>query len=326
MRAAVAERYGPPEVVRIREIATPTPGDDEILIRIHASTVSSADWRIRSQTVPAGFGLIMRLVFGLRQPRQPVLGSELAGVVAAVGRRVSRFRVGERVFAFSDTRLGCHAEYRCLPQDGLVVATPPALTDETAAALCFGGTTALDVLRRGRVRPGERVLVNGASGAVGTAVVQLTRHLGAEVTGVCSTANLDLVRSLGAAHVIDHTRDDFTRNGETYDVIVDTAGTAPFRRCRRSLKADGRLMLVLAGLPDMLRGVWVSLTSDRKVIAGPATVKVDDLHDLAALAEVGAFQPVIDRIYSFEQIVAAHRYVDTGRKKGNVIIDLRGQS
>ena len=326
MKAVVAERYGPPEVLQIRELATPTPKDDEILIRILVTTVSSADWRIRSQTVPAGFGLIMRLVFGLRKPRQPVLGSELAGVVAAVGARVSRFRVGERVFAFSDTRLGCHAEYLCLPQDGLVVATPPALSDETAAALCFGGTTALDFLRRARVRPGERLLVNGASGAVGTAVVQLARHAGAEVTGVCSTANLDLVRRLGAAHVIDHTRDDFSRNGITYDVIVDTVGNAPFARCRRSLKPGGRLLLVLAGLPDMLRGVWVSLTSDRSVIAGPATVKVDDLHQLAALAETGAFQPVIDRIYSFEQIVAAHRYVDTGRKKGNVIIDLRGQS
>jgi NADPH:quinone reductase-like Zn-dependent oxidoreductase len=323
MKAAVAERYGPPEVVRIREIATPTPDDDEILIRIHATTVSSADWRLRSLTVPAGFGLILRLVFGLRKPRLPILGSELAGEVAAIGRNVTRFTVGERVFAFSDAGLGCHAEYRCLPQDGLVVATPPELPDETAAALCFGGTTALDFLRRGRLGAGERVLVNGASGAVGTAVVQLARSMGAEVTGVCSTANLDLVRSLGAAHVIDHTRDDFTRNGETYDVIVDTAGTAPFRRSRRSLKPDGRLLLVLAGLPEMLRGVWVSLTSGRRVIAGPAAATLDDLHRLAALAAAGDFQPVIDRIYPLDQIVAAHRYVDTGRKKGNVVISMR---
>ncbi len=326
MKAVIAERYGPPEVLQIREIATPTPGDDEILIRIHATTVSSADWRLRSQTVPAGFGLIMRLVFGLRKLRQPILGSELAGVVAAVGGRVSRFRVGERVFAFSDTRMGCHAEVICLPQDGMVVATPPGLPDETAAALCFGGTTALDFLRRAKLRPGEKLLVNGASGAVGTAVVQLARQMGAEVTGVCSTANLDLVRSLGAAHVIDYTRDDFTRNGDTYDVIVDTAGTAPFARCRRSLNKGGRLLLVLAGLPDMLRGLWVSLTSSRSVIAGPAAVKLDDLRHLAALAAAGEFQPVIDRIYPLEQIVAAHRYVDTGRKKGNVIISVCNQS
>ena len=325
MKAVVAERYGPPEVLQIREIATPTPKGDEILIRIHATTVTSADWRLRSQTVPTGFALIMRLVFGLRKPRQPILGSELAGVVAAIGRNVTRFRVGERVFAFSDMRMGCHAEYLCLPQDGMVVATPPGLTDETAAALCFGGTTALDFLRRAELRPGERVLVNGASGAVGTAVVQLASRAGAEVTGVCSTANLDLVRSLGAAHVIDYTRADFSRSGQTYDVIVDTVGTAPFARCRHSLRKGGRLLLVLAGLPDMLRGVWVSLTSGRTVIAGPATVKLDDLRDLATLAQTGEFQPVIDRIYPFDQIVAAHRYVDAGRKKGNIIICVRDQ-
>lgn len=326
MKAVLAERYGPPEVLQIREIATPTPKAGEILIRIHATTVTSADWRIRSQTVPTGFGLIMRLVFGLRKPRQPILGSELAGVVAAIGRDVTQFQVGERVFAFSDMAMGCHAEYLCLPEDGMVVATPPGLTDETATALCFGGTTALDFLRRAKLRPGERILVNGASGAVGTAVVQLARHAGAEVTGVCSTANLELVRSLGATHAIDYTREDFSRNGETYDVVVDTVGTAPFSRCRRSLRKGGRLLLVLAGLPDMLKGLWVSLTSGRSVIAGPATVKRDDLLTLAALAEAGAFQPMIDRIYPLDQIAEAHRYVDTGRKKGNVIISVREQS
>ncbi|WP_094585573.1 NAD(P)-dependent alcohol dehydrogenase [Synechococcus sp. BO 8801] len=326
MKAVLAERYGPPEVLQIREIATPTPKAKEILIRIYTTTVTSADWRIRSQTVPTGFGLIMRLVFGLRKPRQPILGSELAGVVAAIGRDVTRFQVGERVFAFSDMAMGCHAEYLCLPEDGMVVATPPGLTDATAAALCFGGTTALDFLRRARVRPGEKVLVNGASGAVGSAVIQLARNAGAEVTGVCSSANLELVRSLGATQVVDYTREDFSRNGETYDVIVDTVGTAPFSRCRRSLRKGGRLLLVLAGLPDMLKGLWVSLTSGRSVIAGPATVKRDDLLTLAALAEAGAFQPVIDRIYPFDQIAEAHRYVDTGRKKGNVIISVREPS
>ncbi len=323
MKAVVAERYGPPEVLRIKELATPTPKDNEILIRINATTITSADWRIRSQTVPTGFGLIMRLVFGLRKPRQPILGSELAGVVAAIGKDVTRFKVGDRVFAFSDARMGCHAEYIVLPQNGMVVATPRGLTDEAAAALSFGGTTALDFLRRGKVQCGEKLLVNGASGAVGTAVVQLARHLGAEVTGVCSRANSDLVRSLGAAHVIDYTQIDFTRSGDTYDLIVDTVGTAPFSRCRRSLKDGGRLLLVLAGLPDMLQGVWVSLTSQHTVIAGPAAVQLDDLIHLAALAEAGDFQPVIDRRYPLDQIVEAHRYVDSGRKKGNVIISMR---
>lgn len=326
MKAVVVERYGPPEVLRFQEIATPTPKDNEILIRIHVTTVTSADWRVRSQTVPTGFGLIMRLVFGLRKPRQPILGSELAGVVAAIGRDVTRFRVGERVFAFSDVRMGCHAEYIVLPQDGMVVATPSGLTDEAAAALSFGGTTALDFLRRGKVRRGDKLLVNGASGAVGTAVVQLARHVGAEVTGVCSGANIDLVRSLGAAHAIDYTQADFTRNGETYDVIVDTAGTAPFSRCKRSLKDGGRLLLVLAGLPAMLQGLWVSLTSRQSIIAGPASVKREDLSHLAALAEAGDVQPVIDRRYPLDQIVEAHRYVDTGRKKGNVLISVSNQA
>ncbi|MEA5443593.1 NAD(P)-dependent alcohol dehydrogenase [Cyanobium gracile] len=317
MKAVVVERYGTPEVLRIKEIPTPSPKDDELLIQINATTVTSGDWRVRSQTVPTGFGLIMRLVFGLRKPRQPILGSELAGVVAAIGKNVTRFKVGERVFAFSDARMGCHAEAIVLPQDGMVVATPPGLTDDVAAALCFGGTTALDFLRRGKIQRGEKLLVNGASGAVGTAVVQLARHFGAEVTGVASTANLDLVRSLGAVHVIDYTQADFTRNGETYDVIVDTVGTAPYSRCRRSLKDGGRLLLVLAGLPEMLQGLWVSLTSRHTVIAGPAAVKLEDLLDLAALAEAGDVQPVIDRRYPLEQIVDAHRYVDTGRKRGN---------
>jgi len=324
MRAVIAERYGPPEVLQIREIATPTPKDDELLIRIHATTVGSADWRIRSQTVPAGFGLIMRLVFGLRKPRQPVLGSELAGVVAAVGKNVTRFNVGDAVFAFSDVSMGCYAEYKCMPQDGLVLIQPPSLSNEKAAALCFGGTTALDFLRRGRVQKGDKVLVNGASGAVGTAMVQLARHFGAEVTGVCSTANVDLVKSLGARHVIDYTQEDFTQNGETYDVMIDTVGTAPFSRSKRSLKERGRLLLVVAGLPQMLGSLWVSLmgrmTDRRTVIAGPAAVKREDLQVLAELAEAGAFLPVIDRQVPLEQIVEAHRYVDSGRKRGNLII------
>ncbi|MDM7952618.1 MAG: NAD(P)-dependent alcohol dehydrogenase [Cyanobium sp. CZS 25K] len=324
MKAVVYERYGPPDVLQIREIATPIPKDHEILIRIHVTTVTSGDWRVRSLNVPTGFGLIMRLVFGIWKPRQPILGSELAGVVAAVGKNVTRFNVGDAVFAFSDVSTGCCAEYKCMPQDGLVLIQPPSLSNEQAAALCFGGTTALDFLRRGRVQKGDKLLVNGASGAVGTAMVQLARHFGAEVTGVCSTANVDLVKSLGARHVIDYTQEDFTQNGETYDVMIDTVGTAPFSRCKRSLKERGRLLLVVAGLPQMLGSLWVSLmgrmTDRRTVIAGPAAVKREDLQMLAELAEAGAFRPVIDRQVPLEQIVEAHRYVDSGRKRGNLII------
>ena len=322
MKAVVYERYGPPEVLQLQEVDEPTPKDNEVLIKTHATTVTSGDWRVRSLNVPAGFGLMTRLVFGVSRPKQPILGTELAGVIESVGNDVKKFKVGDQVFAFSDTAMGCHAEYKCMPEDGALALKPPNLTFEEAAALSFGGTTALDFFRRGRLQNGERVLVNGASGAVGTAAVQLAKHFGADVTGVCSTANLELVRSLGASHVVDYTQEDFTQNGETYDVIVDTAGSAPFSRSKASLKEGGRLLMVLGGLPDMLQIPWVSMTSSKKVIAGPAAGRAEDLRFLAGLAETGEFKPVIDRRYPFEQIAEAHRYVDTGRKKGNVVITL----
>jgi NADPH:quinone reductase-like Zn-dependent oxidoreductase len=322
MKAIVYERYGSPDVLQLKEVEMPTPKNNEVLIKTHATTVTSGDWRVRSLNVPVGFGIIMRLVCGVSRPKQPILGSELAGVIESVGNAVSKFKVGDPVFAFSDAAMGCHVEYKCMAEDGVVALKPSNLTFEEAAALSFGGTTALDFLRRGKLKSGESVLVNGASGAVGTAAVQLARHFGAIVTGVCSSANLELVRSLGASHVIDYTQEDFTQNGEAYDVIVDTVGTAPFSRSKASLKEGGRLLMVLAGLPDMLQAPWVSMTSSKKVIAGPAAVRVEDLRFLAGLAEAGEFKPVIDRRYPFEQIAEAHRYVDTGRKKGNVIITL----
>ena len=322
MKAIVYERYGPPEVLQLKEVEKPTPKDNEVLIKTHATTVTSGDWRVRSLNVPVGFGLISRLVFGISRPRQPILGTELAGEIESVGKDVNKFKVGDQVFAFSGASMGCHAEYKCMPEDGAVALKPPNLTYDEAAAISFGGTTALDFLRRGKLQRGERVLVNGASGGVGTAAVQLARHFGADVTGVCSTANVELVRSLGATHVVDYTKEDFTRNGETYDVIVDTAGTAPFSRSKASLKEGGRLLMVLGGLPDMLQIPWVSMTSNKKVIAGPAAERADDLRFLAELAQAGELKPVIDRRYPFEQIAEAHSYVDTGHKKGNVIITL----
>ena len=322
MKVCVYERYGPPEVLQLKEVEKPTPKDNEVLIKTRATTVTSGDWRVRSLNVPAGFGLIIRLVLGVSRPKQPVLGTELAGVIESVGKDVGKFKVGDQVFSFSDSAMGCYAEYKCMPEDGAIALKPANLTFDEAAALSFGGTTALDFFRRGKLQSGERVLINGASGGVGTAAVQLARHFGADVTGVCSTANVELVRSLGASHVIDYTKEDFTQNGETYDVIVDTAGTAPFSRSKASLKERGRLLMVLGGLPDMLQIPWVSMTSSKKVIAGPAAGRAEDLRFLAGLAEAGKFKPVIDRRYPFEQIAEAHRYVDTGRKKGNVIITL----
>lgn len=322
MKAIVYERYGPPEVLQLKEVEKPTPKDNEVLIKTHATTVTAADWRVRSLNVPAGFGFIMRLVFGITRPKQPILGSELAGEIESVGKDVSKFKVGDQVFAFTDASLGCYAEYKCMPEDGVMALKPPNLTYDEAAALSFGGTTALDFFRRGKLQSGERVLINGASGGVGTAALQIAKHFGADVTAVCSTANVELVRSLGANHVIDYTKEDFTRNGETYNVIVDTAGTAPFSRSTDSLKEGGRLILLVAGLPAMLQIPWVSMTTSKKIIAGPATGRAEDLRFLAGLAEAGEFKPVIDRHYPFKQITEAHHYVDTGRKKGNVIITL----
>jgi len=322
MKAAVCRRYGSPDVVELVEVETPTPRDHEILIRTHATTVTAGDHRVRSRDFPAGFGLLSRLILGFRRPRQPILGTELAGEVVSVGGGVRRFKVGDPVFGLSGLKMGCHAEYKCMPEDGAVALKPANLTYDEAAALTFGGTTALHFFRKGRLQRGDKVLINGASGSVGTAAVQLARHFGAEVTGVCSSANVDLVKSLGAGRVIDYTKDDFTRGGETYDVIVDTAGTAPYSRSKVALKERGRLLLVLAGLPALLQAPWVSMTSRRKVIAGPASENPEDVRLLGELAHAGAFRPVIDRRFPFEQIAQAHRYVDVGHKKGNVVVTM----
>jgi NADPH:quinone reductase-like Zn-dependent oxidoreductase len=323
MKAITYTKYGPPDVLQIEEVAKPSPKDNEILIKTRATTVTSGDWRVRSLNVPVGFGFISRLIFGVSRPKQPILGTELAGEIESVGKKVKKFKVGDQVFVFSGAAMGCYVEYKCMPEDGAVSLKPFNLTYDEAAAISFGGTTALDFFKRGKLQSGEKVLVNGASGGVGTAAVQLAKHFGAEVTGVCSTTNIELVKSLGANHVIDYTKEDFTDNGITYDIIVDTAGTAPFSRIKDSLKEGGRLVLVLGGLPDMLQIPWVLMTSNKKIIAGPASERVEDLHFLAKLAETGEFKPVIDRRYPFEQIAEAHSYVDTGRKKGNVVITLK---
>lgn len=322
MKAFVYEKYGAADVLHQKCLPKPVPQDDEVLIRVLATTVTSGDSRVRSLCMPLGFGLMARLLLGIFGPRQPVLGTELSGEIESVGEKVVNFKAGDRVFAFTGTSMGCYVEYKCIRETAMVALKPRNLTYDEAAALSFGGTTVLDFFRRGNLQRGERVLINGASGSVGTAAVQLAKHFGAHVTGVCSSANLELVRSLGADHVIDYAAEDFTKNGEVYDVIMDTAGTAPYSRAEGSLKDGGRLLLVLAGLPEMLAIPYVSMATSRKIIAGPAAESREDLLFLAELAERGHFKPVIDRTYTFEQIVEAHRYVDNGRKKGNVVVTL----
>ncbi|MGH1358646.1 MAG: NAD(P)-dependent alcohol dehydrogenase [Burkholderiaceae bacterium] len=324
MKAAVYAKYGPPEVVQIREVPKPVPADNELLVKVLASTVSSADWRMRSLEMPPGFALFGRPAFGFRGPRKSILGTELAGVVESVGRGVKAYREGDQVFAFPGAQLGCHAEYRCVAANGPVALAPAGLTIEQASALSFGGATMLDFYRRAELKSGERVLVNGGAGTVGTAAIQLARHFGAQVTGVCSTGNLDLVSAIGADKVIDYTRQDFSQSGERYDVIVDAVGNAPFARSGRCLAPGGRLLAIVASLAGLLKAPVVSLLTNRKVIAGPAAERVAYIHQLCELAEAGRFTPVIDRVFAFEQVRAAHEYVGAGHKKGSVVLSMEG--
>lgn len=321
MKAFVYHKYGGPEVLELGEAQKPTPKDNEVLIKTYATTVSSADWRIRSLDLPAGFGLFGRLFFGVFVPRQPILGTELSGEIESIGKDVTKFKIGDQVFADCGTKLGAHAEYKAMPEDGAVALKPASLSFEEAAAICFGGTTALHFLKKlGKIQSGEKVLINGASGTTGSAFVQLAKYFGAHVTGICSTTNLDLVKSIGADRVIDYTNEDFTLNGETYDIIVDTAGTAPWSRSKNSLTKTGRLLLVLGGLSDMLRAPFVSEKQGKKLISGTASANSEDLRFLADLADKGHFKPVIDKVYPFEKMAEAHAHVDTGHKKGSVVV------
>jgi NADPH:quinone reductase-like Zn-dependent oxidoreductase len=321
MKAVVYSKYGPPSVVSLAEVAKPAPKDDEVLVRVRATTVTTGDWRARSLDMPAGFRLMGRLVFGIFGPRKPILGTELAGEIEAVGKAVSHFKVGDRVFAFTGASYGGHAEYRAISETGMIALMPANLSFEEAAALSFGGTTALSFLRdKGGIKRGDKVLIVGASGGVGTAAVQIAKHFGAEVTGVCSTGNLELVRSIGADKVIDYAHEDFAKNGETYDIILDTTCTVPLSRCEGSLKPGGRLLVVHGSFAQAVGMERPSRGSGKKVVAGVAAPRVEHMQLLAKLAEAGEFTPVIDRVYPLEKAAEAHAHVDKGRKRGNVVM------
>ncbi len=323
MQAAFATAYGGPEVVQLRDVPDPVPKANEVLVRIRATTVSSGDARLRGARFPAGFGPIARLIFGLTRPRQPILGTELSGVVESAGSAVTRWRPGDHVFAFAGAGMRCHAELRCLPETGAIAAIPQGFSFEEAAAISFGGTTALYFLRDvARLQPDERVLVNGASGAVGSAAVQLARHFGAHVTGVASAANAELVRSLGAQDVIDYRTTDFATSGERYDVILDTVGNAPFHRARAALRPKGRLLIIAAGLGELLKSPAQSKTSGFKVAGGTAPDRAQDVAELRRLCEAGVYRPVIDSVLPFARIAEAHARADTGHKAGNVVVTM----
>lgn len=321
MYAYTYTEYGSPEVLNCIEIPTPTAKANEVLIRIYATTVSAGDWRARSLTVPAGMGLIARLVFGFNRPRKPVLGTEISGVIESVGADVTQFQPGDAVIGFPGAGFGGHAEYITMPADGKIVRKPENLTFEEAAAIPFGATTAYDFLiNKGKLRAGERVLINGASGSVGSACVQIAKHFGAEVTGVCSAANADLVHRIGADHVIDYTVRDFANEGPQYDIVVDTVGTAPWNRTRPALVSNGRMLLIAGCTSDMILGGLKARLRGKRLSGGVASESVDILRKVVDLAATGNFHPVIDRRFDFSQMIIAHAHVDTGHKKGNVVV------
>ena len=320
MKAIAAAKYGSPEVLQLVEVEKPTPKDNEILVKVHATPVNVGDSRMRSFTVPAIAWLPARIALGFRKPRKPIYGMELAGVVEAVGKAVKRFKVGDSIFASTmKASFGAHAEYKCLPEDGLVVTKPKNMTYEEASTLSIGANTALHFLQKGNIQPGHKVLIIGASGSVGTFAVQIAKHFGAEVTGVCSSANMDLVKSLGADRVIDYTKEDFTKSGETYDIIFDTVYKTTFLACRSLLVDKGYYLTV----GPAVMGLFHLLTTGKRVIGGNAAQRIEQLEFLKELCESGRLNPVIDRCYPLEQTAEAHRYVDQGHKKGNVVIILQ---
>lgn len=320
MTAAVYRRFGPPEVVRLEQRPVPVPQPGEVLVRVHASTVSVADHRARTRDVPRGLDLIAAAGIGLFRPKHHVLGMDAAGVVEAVGAGVTGFTAGDRVIAMMGAGFGGHAEYVCVPADGAITRAPADLTHEEAVTLVFGGITAQGFLSQVSIGPGTTVLVNGASGAVGTAVIQLARRLGAQVTAVTSGPNAELVTSLGADRVIDYTRQDFTANGARYDVIVDGVGNAAFEKVEASINPGGALLLVICDLRGMLRSRGQTRRSGKLVTWDVGRPGAPELAQLVGLAESGRYRPVIDRAYDLGDVVEAHRYVDTGRKRGNVVL------
>jgi NADPH:quinone reductase-like Zn-dependent oxidoreductase len=314
MKAIVYTKFGPPDVLQLQEVEKPTPKDNEVLIKIYATTVVKEDPDMRASP---GFN-------GFLKPRNPILGQELAGEVEAIGRDVTRFRPGNQVFGID--MFGAYAEYKCMPENGALAIKPANISYEDAASVPNGALTALPFLRdKGKIQSGQTVLIYGASGSVGAAAVQLARYYGAKVTGVCSTTNLEWVKSMGADQVIDYTQEDFTENGKTYDIIFDTVGKRSFSECKGSLTNKGIYLATVPTPVIMLQALWTAKSGSKKVkfvAAGlrPAREKIKDLVFLSKLIEAGKIKPTIDRIYPLEQIVEAHRYVEQGHKKGNVVI------
>ena len=328
MKAIICTKYGPPEVLQLQEVAKPAPKENEVLIRVRATSVNFGDTMARNFkaitprefNMPFLFWLLAKISFGLREPKITILGSELAGEIEAVGKDVKRFKKGDQVFGYPGQSFGAYAEYLCMPEDGVLAIKPANMIYEEAAVVPYGAIMALNLLRKMNIQPGQKVLVNGASGGIGSAAVQLVKHFGAEVTGVCGTPRLEFVKSLGADKVIDYTKEDFTQSSETYDLIFDILGKSSFSRCKGSLKQDGRYLLASFKMKHLFQMLWTSMAGSKKVICAIAPGSVEDLISVKELIEAGKIKAVIDRYYPLEEIAEAHRYVETGHKKGNVVI------
>ena len=326
MKAVVWTKYGSPDGLRLQEVEKPTPKDNEILVKIQATTVTAGDCEMRRLQLPLMLSLPMRLYAGFLKPKRiPVLGQELAGEVEAVGQDVTSFKKGDQVFGTTGFGFGAYAEYICLPEkpndtQGTVAAKPTNLSYEEATAVPTAGFEALHFLRKANIQPGQKVLIIGAGGSIGTFAVQLAQHFGAEVTGVDSTEKLDMLRAIGANHVIDYTKEDYTNSDEAYDLIIDVVGRRGVVRRLKLLKPDGCYFLAYAGLSHILLGLWTSLISNKKLKIEAAGQKKEDLLFLKELIEAGKLKPIIDRRYPLEQTAEAHRFAETGQKQGNIVI------
>lgn len=321
MKAAKCTAYKSLDAIKIKDIEQPQPKEDELLIQIVSTTVTTGDWRVQSLSLPKGFGMLTRLIFGVKKPRQGILGTELSGRVVNVGNKVSKFKIGDEVVAVSGMGFGCHAQYKCISENAPVVLKPPNLSHDECASLPFGGLTALSYLRdKAGLKSGEHILINGASGSVGSAAIQVAKLLGAVVTAVCSSKNFDFVRSLGATNTIDYSHDDFLKQSQKYDVIFDVTGQLTFANSKHVLSDNGRLLLAAAGLPEMFSIPLVKATSQKRVIAGPAEESRKLLQDLFELASAEKIRPVIDSTFDLENIAQAFGHVATGHKKGSVVI------